>query len=262
MAGRPNRRQDTEAAGSFRPVVSERFRFVYAPVTKCGSSTLKAVIAGIHDLNRNGAGLMPDGPVPYAGPQSLQRGRELVSYEVFKRDAAEFHTAHSDYLWFTVVRHPYARALSIYNYDLRKYAKWHAKGPYLAGSVSKFLALASGGDRKRAQRNAIRRRISFADFMHGLRSSGTGFDVHFVPQADLIFLDRVRYDHVLRLETLSEELPTLLTRLGVSQDKLDEILPIPRANPSHPSGAVHDERTRALVYEIYEKDFTGLGYVP
>jgi hypothetical protein len=262
MAGRPNRREGTETAGSFRPVVSERFRFVYAPVTKCGSSTLKAVIAGIHDLDRNRAGATPDGPVRYAGPQSLQRGRELVSYEVSRQDAAGFHQAHSDYLWFTVVRHPYERALSIYNYDLRKYAKWHAKGPYLAGGLSKYLALASGRDRKHAQRNAIRRRISFADFMQGLRRNGTGFDVHFVPQADLIFLDSIRYDHVLRLETLSEELPALLIRLGVPQEKLDEILPIPRTNPSHPSGAVHDERTRALVYEIYEKDFTGLGYVP
>lgn len=262
MAGRPNRLQASEATSSFRPVVSQRYRFVYAPVTKCGSSTMKAVIAAIHDLDRNRPGAMPANAVPYTGRQSLQRDRELGSYEVSRQDAAEFHQAHSDYLWFTVVRHPYDRALSVYNYDLRKYAKWHAKGPYLAGGVSKYMALISGRDRKQAQRNAIRRRISFADFMHGLRASGTGFDVHFVPQSDLIFLDHVRYDHVLRLESLSEELPALLIRLGVSQDKLDEILPIPRTNPSHPSGAVHDERTRALVNEIYEKDFTGLGYVP
>ena len=239
-----------------RAVVSHRYRFVYVPVPKSGSTTMDRVLRVIHGIEDAGYRLDTDRAVRYTIGRKAAADVETLHVPIGY--VRRFRHQFKDYAWISVVRNPYDRLVSMYNYDVRRYAKHFDLKAYLYAGLFKRAAFVLGRDPREAQRNTIRRRIGFDKFVQGLERNGTDFDIHFMRQTDILFYDLVTYDRLIDVDRLSSDLPILLGKLGVQDDVVERLSPLPRSNPSRPSDASYDEPTRTLAYRLYQPDFAVL----
>ena len=243
-------------AHDLRAVVSHRYKFVYVPVPKCGTTTMDRVLHVVHGIEDSEHRIDTDLADRYAANHKPRRDVETLLVQV--NYIGRFRTQFSDYAWISIVRDPYDRLISIYNYDVRRYAKYFDRKTYLYAGLIKRAAFVLGRDPQTIQRSVIRRRIGFDKFVRGLQRSGTDFDIHFMRQTDLLFYDFLSYDYLINIDRLASDLPPLLRRLGVQEEFIERLTPFPRSNPSRASDASYDEATRALAYQLYKPDFAAL----
>ena len=239
-----------------RAVVSHRYKFVYVPVPKSGSTTMDRVLRVIHGIEDARYRIDTDRAARYT--IGRKPGGDVETLHVPIGYIRRFRHQLSDYTWISVVRNPYDRLVSMYNYDVRRYAKHFDRKAYLYAGLFKRAAFVLGRDPLEAQRNTIRRRIGFDKFVRGLEKNGTDFDILFMRQTDILFYDLVVYDRLIDVDRLSSDLPLLLKKLGVQDDIVERLFPLSPSNPSHPSGASYDEATLALAYRLYQPDFAVL----
>ncbi|WP_374684887.1 sulfotransferase family 2 domain-containing protein [Mesorhizobium sp. J428] len=174
-------------AYDLRAVVSHRYGFVYVPVPKCGTTTMDRVLHVIHGIEDSDYRIDTDHAVRYTPDR--KSGRDIETLYVPVNYVRRFKRQFEGYTWISVVRNPYDRLVSMYNYDVRRYAKHFDRKTYLFAGFFKRAAFVLGRDPRSTQRNAIRRRIGFDRFVHGLERSGTDFDIHFMRQTDIMFYD-------------------------------------------------------------------------
>ena len=150
---------------------------------------------------------------------------------------------------FMVVRNPYDRIVSEWNYVNKVNKAWHIKqnlgnatlmNAWLQEGLQKMLDNQPHGTYDATKRSPV------VSTYYQLNS-------HFVPQADYW----VPGMHVLRSETLYEDLTCLLPKFGLNWD-----VPSQKVNPSSGklTAANLTLETRKMIEEVYKEDFRMFGY--
>jgi hypothetical protein len=212
--------------------LSRRHRLMYLAVPKAACSTILSVLQW-HEVGGNDQLVPPD-------PHDMESSPLVAPFT----DMALFDTAmkSDEFLRFSFVRDPYARALSGY---LEKCC---------GREGARRIYLPKLGYRPDAF-------ITFRRFLEIVREQRPSqMDVHWAPQTYLLSLGRVAYDFLGRVERLETDLASVLARRGMS-------LPDTRRNTRwHATGArgrLHQSygaQEIKLVREIYAEDFEALGY--
>lgn len=233
-------------------IVSEKLRLLYCPVPKVASSNWKYLIRKLENIenysdlhaahNANSSGL-----------------RYLSDYS-----AAEVHRLLQPgrLFKFVFLRDPYARLLSAYMDKLRR-----GSGPdyraFVAAAFSWKVA------RELGDTNVIDdgrlSRPSFRSFLTSIsQQEPYSMDHHWQPQTCLCGLDKVPYDFIGHMESLSTDVQTVLDRIGrplehfPSQNELG----FPPSGASSPELAAQMYATDLmfLTRALYDRDFQSGGY--
>ncbi|MHC4834135.1 MAG: sulfotransferase family 2 domain-containing protein [Planctomycetota bacterium] len=213
-------------------MISHHHRTVFIHIPKCGGQSVEQ--AFLEDLGldwaRRAPLLLRPNDHPGLGPPYLAHllARDYVGYRYLTE--AQF----DEYFKFAVVRCPYARYVSLYNYTEYRWGRRRF--------VDRFLRGQFAGDGAGAGRGWPRRR-----------------DLHYFvrPQSDFLEDEEGRriVDCVIRLERLSDEFEDARRRSGLRA-------PLRHRNASTRRMTVDDLQPfeREAVREIYARDFERLGY--
>ena len=149
-----------------------------------------------------------------------------LSYK--KADSVKFE----DYFKFGVCRNPWDRVVSAYH--------------YLKQGGMGFLD-------KEFEKKCLHQFESFEQFIYFLRSK-QGLKLmrwtHFMPQSDFLCIeDEIAVDLLLRFESLERDFNTLCTHLNISNS-----LTVSNSSKRTHYKDYYDEKTAALIGEIYKKD--------
>jgi hypothetical protein len=238
-----------------RFIVHHPRRLVYAELPKCASTTMHRLfldVSGIHDNVEPHYGIWRE---PLA---AARRAAGLEAADVADDALDAFVRRHRGYRFFTVVRNPYGRCLSGYGQQVRRYAKRFRRLDFARAKLTKLLSRRLPGDEANPHRvvtATLKHTISFAEFLEGLRRHGTGFDPHFDLQSRVIRLGRIPYDSLVHMEDLAAGLRDLFPGA-------DDLARIPACNVTRSGEAVDQlaPDTRRAIHELYEPDFSSLGY--
>ncbi len=221
---------------------------------KCASSSIRSLFLG---LSKKSPG---DVYINDYWSQNID-DNNLSARWIPTQKLVDFQKARPEYRWFTVVRNPHLRALSIYFNKINLLTKQFHRSIYFYGKLRKLTAGYSAWRNNQVSLAAMREKISFEEFLLSLRKHGLMFDNHFTPQSIQIGCDYLKFDRILRVETLNEDLPNFLTSIGIT---ITDVM-IPRANESryqNPRLSFFTPETISLVQSLYEADFSKLGYDP
>jgi chondroitin 4-sulfotransferase 11 len=189
--------------------------------------------------------------IPKTAGNSVNRtfGTEWENHKDLQRYAREISPAiFASYYKFAIVRNPWERIFSDYNYQKKK----------SRARVSKLFLFKETGEKRK-----------FCEWVTATLSDPHRYDprswggevspeIHrWSPQVEWISLDgKIAVDRVLHLERLTEDFPGLCRHLGLPPMKLP-----------HRNRRVHfhyswyyDDRTRDLVGAYYAKDIEAFGY--
>ncbi len=214
-------------------IISHRYRFIYLRTEKTASTALtdalSRIVAGEDEVVRSFRGAWVDRlPVHPGGLKRMFPRIFGLHPHAHARDvrAVLGRRIFDSYFKFAVERNPWERQVSLY---------FHRE--FKRGNPSP--------DFDRDMRNPLYR------LAHHTRLKN--WQVYTID-------DRVVADQVLRYETLSEQLPPLLERLGITSD-----IRLPRRNTSYDGRRAHystyySDRTRDLVHRWYAREIREFGY--
>jgi hypothetical protein len=242
-------------------IISEPGGLLYVLLPKCGSSSVVSLfltMAGLDPQDRRVRELAyaaaGDGRLARAGLQFSKTDTEGV---------IAARKAHPEYRLIANVRNPYDRVLSNYYNKLNRYAKAHARGVFLYGKWRQLLEGPKAWPLVARGNAHMQAKLSFQQMLDGLERLGPDFDGHYARQTGLLGLDRLRYDRLLRLETLDADFRAAMAELGLPGDMLARLKAMPHANRSAYEGstdALLTPEARASIARIYAEDFAALGY--
>ena len=209
--------------------VSTRHRYIYIKNDKVGSSFI------VRSLN---ASEKKTGGVAYRTP-FLDRHRHPLKTPA-EMTRAEWNEALASYFIFTFCRNPFSRALSCYL-------------DRIVGRDESFHVL-----RKRIG-FAEDHMPSFAEFLEMLGEDGVlDLDTHWKPQHRNIAADYYDYSFIGHFEHFREEFARILTMLYGRHAHLGAIRK--GTSASRQMSDYYDDRTAALVADLYARDFALFGY--
>lgn len=251
------------APGSAHLVVCERHRLIYRPLPKCASTTVIDFLGdlGGHELPRDGRDFLPfvdDDCRPGRG------GTYAVKCRAANLPA--FVERYAGYVWFSVVREPYARLKSNYFNKLNRYARKFETPVYLLAYVRQLLrgqSLFRVGHE--ADRGACMQAcIPFPRFVAGLERHGVAWDSHFASQVDLLRMDIIPYRHLVRMEHLAAGLRDVVDDVGAARAALPTLDSLKRLNQSRAAAVADPDvwtaESRRIAADLYRRDFETLGY--
>jgi len=161
-----------------------------------------------------------------------------------------------------VARDPYTRVASNYHNKINRYAKRFDLCAYLCSYLGQALggttAWRSRGDRIRRMRAGI----SFDRFVRGLQRHGVAWDEHFRLQTQVLRVEDVSYHKIVRMEHLAAGLREVFACAGVGVAGETAIARLAWLNRSDTAKApdLWTPAARAIVADIYRRDFETLGY--
>jgi chondroitin 4-sulfotransferase 11 len=189
--------------------------------------------------------------IPKTAGNSVNRvfGVDWQNHKDLARYAAELPPdIFSTYFKFAIVRNPWDRLYSDYNYQRKK----------SRAKESKLFLFDSGG-RQRDFAAWVETALAEPDFYEPRQWGGeVSSHIHrWSPQLDWISLNgTAAVDFVARMETLDRSFPTVCRRVGLPEQRLP-----------HRNGRLHlhysrsyDRTTRELVASYYAKDIAAFGY--
>lgn len=242
-----------------RFVVCEPLRVVYRPLPKCASTTLYRLLGEVGGvpLAEGVRDSLPKQPVD-AGPGGGG------TYVVFcpPDEVAAMRRRYAGYRWFAVVRDPYDRVVSNYHNKLNQYARRFAMHVYLASYVAQALAGPACWGSQVHRIRWMQRHISFACFVDALRRHGTGWDSHVRAQINHLRPDCIEFDHVIRMEHLTEGLREVFTAAAGPAAAAAAVARLGRLNSSGTGGRADPwtPALRRIAADAYRGDFEKLGY--
>jgi len=178
--------------------------------------------------------------IPKTGGTSLVRALDLES--TGHHDAWSVYPATTaDYVSFTVVRDPIARFVSEYNFGMAKRSYWHIQGTrheFLDYHILKVMSLED-----------VVADLQLPLDKRRLKHCGWWPQTWFICDTQ----KRIRVDHILRQESLNEDLNGLLALLQLPA------VTLPRINRSTEELAVADIISNSVLHEklrqIYQNDY-------
>lgn len=213
-------------------VISDRHRYLYFVIPKCGSATVRHALAPYTDIGY---------PVTNF-EQHVTIEKFLVRYDVEDRFGGSFK--------FTFVRNPYDRLYSGFRQDMLASTRW---APWTKAKKPIFDVV--GDDFNAYMQDFVTR----ADIVHA-------WDwVCFCPMVEFSHRDGVcALDWIGRTESLETDLLGLAGKLGISIDNIESLnvrTPVQATAPDQPKYMSHYSRsTVALVNALYADDFAAFGY--
>jgi hypothetical protein len=222
------------SAVTFRPgplcdtiIASKRLPYIYIQNWKCGCSTIKSTLwTAEHAL---GLAVSPDYP------------HRRVEGSPFVADPKRWEHVEREFL-FTIVRNPYVRVLSAYLDQIVTNRNSEAWG--------RFSARHGLGDGP----------LAFADFLRLLAETPHGaMNPHWRPQYCSVAPSLVPYDFVGAMETFDQDMGLVLARIFEDGPAVQDYAPH-QTGSSKKLSQHYGARELALVQQIYEADFTSLGY--
>ena len=105
--------------------------------------------------------------------------------------------------------------------------------------------------------------INLTQFIDGLIVNGLDWDPHYMPLAKLLRLDVVRYDCLLRLESLATDYQMLLEIMEKRGVRTKEFERVPVLNTSRSESSTNlmmKQSLQSKIAQLYEEDFKLLGY--
>ena len=246
--------------GLLNLVVFEPTRMVYVLTPKCGSSSVVAAFATMSGLEGREMGRSfawkanADGRLTKLG---------LIMRQMKPGEVRGLRDRYPDYRFLGNIRAPYARAVSNYFSKINRYSKHFDRTTYVLGKLGHLFQGPGTWSDGRVANGFMQRRIGFEDMLAGLTRHGINFDSHFAQQSDLLQLNHMRYDRLLRLETLDEVFPEAMAEFGLPAGMLARLGAVPHGNSSRYRGneaALLTDATRAKIRSLYPDDFAKLGY--
>ncbi len=161
------------------------------------------------------------------------------------------------------VRSPYDRAVSNWHSKLNRYARRYDPWVYYRGKLGQLFEGPKAWPHIERANAHMQPHIPFRSMVAGLALNGVSFDRHFEQQALLLALDRVRYDHVFRLERFGTDFPAVLAGLGIGAEFTGRLSIVPHSNRTaagRPGAGLLDAATVALIDRAYPQDKALLGY--
>ena len=223
-------------------LISLKNRFVYLRIPKVANSSIKHLIYRMESMA--GDATLRDDMIhdihygPVVRPHMLGFNSALLQQALCS----------DDFFRFTIVRNPYAKALSNY---LDRYMATH-------GTVRRQI------NRMAFDKGWISDRGTTADFSTYLQSATCmplkQMDIHISPQYVQALVNIVEFDYVGSFETLSEDLSAIAGRIWGRTD-----IDLGFHSPAKTDAAAklreaYSEATIAMVNEVYAKDFEVFGY--
>ncbi|MEO6299022.1 MAG: sulfotransferase family 2 domain-containing protein [Paracoccaceae bacterium] len=242
-------------------IISEPGGIFYVLLPKCGSSSVVSMfltMAGLAPKDRAVRDLaraaVEDGRLAKAGMQFIKTDRQGV---------LAARAAHPEHRLIANVRNPYDRILSSYYNKLNRYTKAFSKGIYAYGKARQLLEGPKSW-RLVARGNAhMQTKLSFQGMLDGLERLGPDFDGHFARQSDMLSLNTLTYDRLLRLETFDADFRNAMADLGLPAEMLARLKAMNHSNQSNYKASVDallTPQAKASIARIYAQDFSGLGY--
>jgi hypothetical protein len=237
-----------------RFIIHHPRRLVYAELPKCASTTIHKLFLDVSGIDTD---VEPHAGIWHEPLAEARRAAGLEAREVEDGSLHSFVRQHRGYHFFTVVRNPYARCLSGYGQQVRRYAKRFRKLAFVRAKVRKWLSRlpSDAAEPHRLVTETLQQTISFEEFVAGLVRHGTSFDKHFDLQSNVIRLGQVPYDTIIQMERLTEGLRGIFTGAG-------DLTDIPAWNVTRSGQAIDrcGPQLKEAIHSLYEPDFRNFGY--
>ncbi len=235
-----------------RVLISDSHKYIYHMNPKVGSNTILTVLyclAGIEEeLIRN--------PHKTSRQPSLLQRHDLRALDLTHEGCQQVFAGLGDFYMFSFTRNPFARLKSAYNDKLKRYAEIaHLK------LLHELENRDEDNKDKHYFQQALKNRISFAQFAEGVCTRHLFGDQHWLPQYHRLRPDICKYDFLGKLENLGPDLRHVLREIGVSRDEMPAMparlnsAPDPRSVSDY-----YDSRLQELVLKAYDMDFAAFGY--
>ena len=176
---------------------------------------------------------------------------EALDLDYCRHYTWQYHYINHSSVWykynkFSIVRNPYTRAVSTYNYIKMDESYWH--------SVSGNAPDGKHIDYDFCTNHTFKETINelYSNFLDGSLSGD-----EWLRQTFFIFhKDRLMVDDILKFENLPDNFYNLMNRYGINGVEL------PTLNSSNTSNYMryYDKELKNKVYEIYKEDFNELNY--
>lgn len=224
-------------------LISMRRRYAFCPISKVANSSIKAFLL---EAEAKSFGL------PMKGLASSKRNVHDLTYGTllrpfqFPKQQLQNILTSGKYTRFVFVRDPVARLVSCY----LDRVKTVDSVPHR--EVTKGLGKAIGAE------------ISFKEFVEFVAGQDIiEMNPHWRPQYYEGFLDKIEYDHVLRLENFQHDMGEILTKLypKIANDiNVARNFSPSKTDASEKKQDFVDSGMKALIEEIYKVDMEHLGY--
>ncbi|KAK2150281.1 hypothetical protein LSH36_414g03008 [Paralvinella palmiformis] len=235
-------------------IADDRHRVIYCSIPKVGCSTFKLLMA--RSLNGSGASVGAVHIRPLLASIGLYYLNTLSPDGIRQRLEGYFK--------FLVVRHPFDRLISAY-------ADKMANPERNMMNVSRIRRRAEARFRNRMRRDSNGQPLlSLSQFLELVGSDRKFLDKHWMSYMLLCQPCRVRYDHVIRLETLGNDIGPILDRLNYATVDAESKNRIPRENSArmtdnkldevfHRLGKINPDIVKNLL-NVYRYDLDTFGY--
>lgn len=105
--------------------------------------------------------------------------------------------------------------------------------------------------------------INLTEFIDGLMTNGIDWDPHYMPLVKLLQLNVVKYDCLLRLESLATDYQKLLgimEKRGICTTKFERVPTLNTSSSGNSTNPVLKQSLQSKIVQLYEEDFRLLGY--
>lgn len=236
-------------------------RLLHVTPPKTGSTSLLRAYMELASLASAGTPVRSAYRAAKQSGGAVQAG--LYLHLVETRRLEEFISYRQGWHVICTVRNPYDRAVSNWHSKLNRYAKKYDFMTYIIGKICQLLEGPSAWPHIERANIHMQKRIPFHSMILGLARNGVEFDNHFEQQSRLLMLDRIKYENMIRLETMEADLLQALAKSGVSADLLAKLAKFPHLNRTHQKSIqspLLDAEIIALIDKIYTDDKRLLGY--
>jgi len=207
-------------------------KVVYTPIPKAANSTIKKCLWSASGVDIEGKNI---NSTIFKNPGPSRKISDIDNQEldiIFKAD---------DWFRFSFVRNPYKRLVSGYkdkilglnnpkkSYSFLKRINWHSD-----------------------------QLPSFDEFIQVIcKQPDDAMDWHWMPQSRLLMPDIIQYDFFGKLENFHDDMKSVLLKMNVSPEKIDDILSVFLNKTTEKKGNTVQisEKTAEMIASKYSRDF-------
>jgi hypothetical protein len=210
---------------NLRGAFSPTDRLFYNRIPKAANSTISALLDRHSTYERPWGSRGAKGRMLRPAHMSRAQVAALAAGEVFR---------------FIILRDPYARVLSAYQDKMLRNRRQVGRYGAMMGAAPGELP-------------------DFRSFCRFLDRGGLWRDAHWAPQSALMLLPLEEYDLVGRVETLDQDIATLLRKIwGIAPEPV--AFAGTRTDAAEAVARAYDDESRAIVARLYRQDFELFGY--
>lgn len=217
--------------------VSRADKFIYVVNLKAASTSLRALLLQCAAINR--------GAAPLTTKYKSSMRTEFDGIDTIGGPKLVSHLNDPNWFTFTCVRHPYTRTLSTYYKKLHQDAtRLRMKDLFEQHGLSFEWPLSFD---------------AFLTFLEVYEAPPETLNRHWISQAKGTFHGTIKYDRILRFESLRSDLNEIAERICVNPDALKHLNQRKGVSSQRLElSQSHKQR----IYNLYKEDFEAFGYEP